>query len=139
MVFSLFAIYRCNLVAANIIPSVFFHFQKIFQAARQQNRKIVEDLPKSQNPFAFLKRTDIFLWKNNGFSHFFNLHMQFGRCLHNPQCFFSFSKKNQGEGNLRYTTILCTCNLVATYRIPSVCHLFQIFHPEANLRYTTIL
>ena len=29
MVFSLFAIYTCNLVAAYIIPSVFFHFLKI--------------------------------------------------------------------------------------------------------------
>ena len=63
------------------------------------------------------------------------LQHQFSRCLYNSLCFFNFFKHFLPEANLRYTTILCKCSLVAAYIIPIICLQLR----RGDFRYTTKL
>ena len=131
MVFPLSAIYTCNLVAAYIIPSVFFIFSKAVAPLEKSSRIY---LKVKFLVFIFVL-PKFFSGKTNGFFTFCNLHMQFSRCLYNPQCFFHFLKILLGEANFRYTTTFSR-----EYRTSVLNSLvFKLLvSPESHFRYTTI-
>ena len=88
MVFPLFAIYTCNLVAAYIIPSVFFHFLKILHGEANLRYTTILcytcDLVAAYIIPSVFFILSIFSRESQPEVHNDTLHVRFSRSLHNP-------------------------------------------------------